>query len=417
MCRCLRDIGLIGISLAVVGVLWGCSADHQRRPKTGALLPTPWSTYSPRLIHFVATTGSDANPGTETQPFRTIAHGVSGLIPGDTLYIMSGTYAEALINSIPPGTSWDSPVTVAAYPGHTVTLQPNVGAGAVLYFRGPQQYIVIDGLILDATNVTYDAVKITGGLDASGPAHHIRLIRCEVKNAVNGTIWTQGILVTDFAEWNEFISLNVHDNGSDWHSHGLYIATSHNLVEKSIVHHNAGYGIHVYSSDPIAEPANNNVVRQNQVYDNNQSHGYGAGIILSSGDSNIAYNNLIWGSLHYVGLQIDYTASNSMAYNNTIYNNQSGIDIGYNNSANTVIQNNIVYSNGASNYRDRGVGTVADHNLIGPNPLFVNAAAGDFDLQPGSPAIDAGISVSSVTTDIAGTPRPQGGGYDIGAFE
>jgi len=416
MCKCLRDIGLVGISLAIASVLWGCSVDHQRRPKTGALPPTPWSTYSPRLIHYVATTGSDANPGTDVLPFRTIAHGVSVLAPGDTLTILSGTYAESLPDNIPAGTSWSAPVTVAAAPGHTVTLKPNPGAKFVLHFQGPQQYIVIDGLILDATNVTYDAVKITGGLDASGPAHHIRLIRCEVKNAVNPALLTQGILVTDFAEWNEFINLNVHHNGTTWKDHGLYIATSHNLVEKSTVHHNAGYGIHVYSSDPIAEPANNNVIRQNQVYDNNQSQGYGAGIILSSGDSNIAYNNLIWGSLHYVGLQIDYTASNSMAYNNTIYNNQSGIDIGRG-SANAVIQNNLVYSNGASNYANQGVGTVADHNLIGTNPLFVNAAGGDFHLQPGSPGIDAGITLDTVTTDIAGTSRPKGGSYNIGAFQ
>ena len=38
-------------------------------------------------------------------------------------------------------------------------------------------------------------------------------------------------------------------------------------------------------------------------------------------------------------------------------------------------------------------------------------------LLPGSPAIDAGVSVSGITTDQRGIPRPQGSAPDIGAFE
>jgi hypothetical protein len=41
----------------------------------------------------------------------------------------------------------------------------------------------------------------------------------------------------------------------------------------------------------------------------------------------------------------------------------------------------------------------------------------DYRLKAGSPAANAGTSLSLVTDDIAGTPRPQGGAYDIGAYE
>jgi predicted outer membrane repeat protein len=43
---------------------------------------------------YVATTGSDANPGTEAQPFRTIAQGVAVAATGDTVQVAAVTYAE-----------------------------------------------------------------------------------------------------------------------------------------------------------------------------------------------------------------------------------------------------------------------------------------------------------------------------------
>jgi hypothetical protein len=57
-----------------------------------------------------------------------------------------------------------------------------------------------------------------------------------------------------------------------------------------------------------------------------------------------------------------------------------------------------------------------DHNLT-TNPSFVDAANKNFALQSGSPGIDAGQTISEVTVDFAGAPRPQGSTYDIGAYE
>jgi len=38
-------------------------------------------------------------------------------------------------------------------------------------------------------------------------------------------------------------------------------------------------------------------------------------------------------------------------------------------------------------------------------------------LQPGSPAIDVGLTLADVPVDYVGTPRPKGIRFDIGAFE
>lgn len=65
---------------------------------------------------------------------------------------------------------------------------------------------------------------------------------------------------------------------------------------------------------------------------------------------------------------------------------------------------------------------------IKADPQFVNPATGDFRLQTGSPAVDAGTAHQvydrferlyelDIRVDVAGTARPQGKGWDMGAYE
>ncbi len=58
-------------------------------------------------------------------------------------------------------------------------------------------------------------------------------------------------------------------------------------------------------------------------------------------------------------------------------------------------------------------------NDIFQDPLFVNSDLNNFDghLQPGSPAIDNATSSGAPSDDYERNPRPQGAGYDIGAYE
>ena len=52
----------------------------------------------PAGAHFVATTGSDSNSGSQTSPWKTIGHAVAASSSGSTIVIYGGTYREGAIS-------------------------------------------------------------------------------------------------------------------------------------------------------------------------------------------------------------------------------------------------------------------------------------------------------------------------------
>jgi parallel beta-helix repeat protein len=191
------------------------------------------------------------------------------------------------------------------------------------------------------------------------------------------------------------------------------------LYDGNEVYNNAGYGFHIFSSGN--NNVNNNILRNNYIHNNGgrvTNVGVTGGIILASGSNNIAYNNIICGQVNGYGIQIAYTngGTNNQVYNNTIYSNDlAGIYIDPT-APNSIINNNIIYNNGSGIVDGGATGTVLSNNLT-TDPKFVNVSANDFSLQASSPAINAGMTISVVTTDMKGVARPQGAAYDIGAYE
>jgi parallel beta-helix repeat protein len=371
-------------------------------------VPSPIATAgpAPSRAYYVAVDGNDSNSGTEARPFRTLAKGVSVLAPGVALYVKGGTYSEALINTIPGGQSWDKPVTIAAYQGHEVVVKPPKGSRFALHFgRAYQAYIVIAGLTIDASNVRHEAVKITGSGAPASAAHHVRLIDSEIKNGPNTGIYTDS-----FAHSNEFIRLFVHHHGhinsnGNRIGNGIYLASDNNLVEQSAIQ-DTGYGIVVSSDDVVTR---GNMVRNNTITRNR----YGS--MFRRGAQNVFYNNIV----HHnktMGLRVDDAADETNVFNNTVYRNGwFGIYIGTGSTRAKVV-NNIVHGNTPVDVRNVGRSTTLSHNIT-MDPRFVDAGRFDFRLRNGSPAIDGGVKLAVVTSDVAGSPRPVGLTHDVGAFE
>ncbi len=62
-------------------------------------------------------------------------------------------------------------------------------------------------------------------------------------------------------------------------------------------------------------------------------------------------------------------------------------------------------------------GGFAGTGNLSADPRFVNAATGNLHLLAGSPAIDTGTSTGAPAVDLDGVRRPQGAGFDMGAYE
>ena len=358
--------------------------------------------------YYVAITGNDSNPGTLARPFRTIPRGLSVLLPGDTLLVRAGTYTQELEpHNFSSGISWNESVTLKAYPGEKVILKPNAGAMRVMTFDNTSSYIIVDGFIMDASNISLDAVKMQYEPSQAGAPNHIRIINCEIMNAP-----AMGILTGANADYLEFINNNIHDNGKvDHKAHGIYILGHFNLIEGNRLYRNANHGMQCDSG-----PCENNTVRRNLAYSNGAYFDLGRGIGFYRGKNNLIYNNIAWDNPDG-GIKV-YGNTDSKIFNNTLYHNTSnGIWVDDYNE-NVVVRNNIIYQTvSGTDIIDTGEDTVKDHNLTGVDPLFVNAAAQDFHLKPGSPAIAAGVALPDVPTDFDGKPRPLGDAYDLGAYE
>ena len=104
--------------------------------------------------YYVATSGSNANPGSEVQPWGTIQKAAATLIAGDTVYVKTGTYQERVV----PKTSGNPGNYVAymVYPGDRVTIDGALVSvpdwGGLLDLSG-RSYIKVSGFsIINSTS-------------------------------------------------------------------------------------------------------------------------------------------------------------------------------------------------------------------------------------------------------------------------
>ena len=124
----------------------------------------------------VATNGSDDNPGTLSQPWRTVQHAATVAPPGSTVLVRGGSYAEMVSINV-SGTS-AAPTTFQNYPGETPVLDGTTlaisDASSALLQIADQSYLVIRGFELRGL-YSADANQTPVGISINGAAHHLTL--------------------------------------------------------------------------------------------------------------------------------------------------------------------------------------------------------------------------------------------------
>lgn len=324
---------------------------------------------------YASPAGSDVNPGTLAAPFRTVAKALSVLGPGQTAYLRAGTYGEWLTFSR-SGTA-SAPITLRSYPGETVQL-----TGRLKITAG---YVRVSGFRFvggSAANSSDVLIYVSGG-------DHVEISGNELTGAAMSAIYVGdpgngGDDVQILSNW-------IHDNGTHNNlDHGIYYGTGRGgVIANNLLERSYAYGIHLY---PDADDA---LVTQNTVVGSGRS-GIIVGGETATSDGNVVVNNV-------VAFNSDYGVR-------SYWGGPTG--------AGNVFRNNLVFGNPAG---DLGSGALsagwsyADNTIA--DPLFANAALGDYRLAGGSPALERALPDYSLAYDLDGRPRPQGPGYDLGAYE
>jgi hypothetical protein len=333
---------------------------------------------------YVSPQGNDSNDGTAARPFRTIGRAYSLVVPGSAVVVMPGVYTDYT-------SGWGLRLSRSGTASSPIVLRSAVRGGAVIdgqdgsdrnkaiYLQG--NYNIIDGFQIKGG--PYHGIFIEGSFNqiVNNEIHHNG-------NVVGG----QGVLSGQSTRDNRYIGNYVHDNGLPGSNldHGLYLCGDNELVINNALVRNAAYGLHI---------AGYATVSNMKVYNN---------VIAFNGKSGI----ILW-----------MTVSGMDIKNNILsHNGHWGMDSFEAHGSGVVVDHNLFFGNGAGNYDFTRGGSDYSYTLgttIAGDPLFVNSTASGFDghLRAGSPAINAGLNLSSIfTTDRDGTTRSAVGAWDLGPY-
>jgi hypothetical protein len=358
--------------------------------------------------YYVAPNGSDSNSGSASSPWATISHADSVAQPGWTIHVLPGTYTISGGSGVgmtlaSSGTASSRIVYISdtLYAAHIVINGGNDSSDPNVGIQTTGSWIDIVGFdITEGANGKYRAALVnTSGSNVRFISNRVHDLQHSA--VISGcTSWGgygigsfQGTGETDILG-NYIYNIGDVTDTSCVFSHGVYM-NSPGLIQNNIIFHNVGMGL--------------NINQSNVTITNNRIFNQGAGGIF------IDDNGGTW-SGHHVNNNIIYNVGIGSSHQNGIsyyYTNDSSSDSSF--------TDNIVYqSSGTQGNNWNSNGSVSYTGYINSNPAFVNYTGdqnGDYHLTSTSPAVDKGTSSDAPAIDFSGGSRPQGAGYDLGAYE
>ena len=342
----------------------------------------------------MAPTGSDAGPGTQERPWRTIQRGLDAVRPGDTVVVRAGTYRENL--AFTRSGRQGAPVTLRSYSGERVVLRP-AASGPSYPLRIKNAYSKVQGFVIEGASASN-----TVNVYVTERAHHATLAYCEVRDAERGS----GIFVDHAAYRINIVGNTVYGNNEPGEQHqAIYYEASHGVVANNVVYGQTnGFGIQIrtdVSSGPTDVLVANNTVTGNSL----------GGIVVEHTASRLTIVNNISAFNGGTGIRgyfsdgdhpDDPAGSGNVVHHNLVFANR-----GYGN-----LYSDAIRSGPSAGRRILGFGP----NLSG-NPRFVSLASADFHLRTRSPALGRSLRKYTPRRDRDGKLRHRRASLDLGAFE
>ena len=371
---------------------------------------------------YVSPSGSDANSGTETQPFRTIQHAADLVRPGDTVIVEDGTYT---------GTGTGTACAPATRP--VLCLARGGTSGNVVTFRARHR---LGAKLNGANNTSTDGIRLLSG------ANFIRIEGFEIYGVGNASGASSGIEAYEGGADVVLIHNDIHDVGrlcTDTTNGqvGIYIQQPRVRTEGNRIHdigrfapgesgcspsttyyQNHDHGIYVNgTAESSAIPGATDAFIDNNVFFNCR-RGWCVQVYAGTVSRLTIVNNTFAFANPYQDGHIILGAPTTDAQiaNNVFYGPRTAaIDYFRGTQTNLQVRNNVVYN--AALFDAVPAGSAVSGTLL-TDPLLLKptAAPYDFHLTTASPAINAGVSVTGFTTDYDGGSRADGR-FDIGAYE
>jgi hypothetical protein len=361
---------MISIKLSTVFLILACVSTAFAQPNTS---------------FYVATTGNDSNPGTQSAPWRTVQHAADTARAGSTVNVRAGIYEE-LVSINASGNASDGFITLRSYPGETAVLDAThfapSGRQAVLTIHN-QSYIRIEGFEIRNFRTAVHRLSPLG-ISVMGSGSHIELL----KNNVHHIEQTfdgrdapgRGDNGFGIAVYGTDAKMPITDLIIDGNEvHHLKTGSSESLVVNgnvtnfrithNVVHDNNNIGIDVIgfertAPDPAVDQARDGVVSGNLVY-NIHSRGNPAyqneensdGIYVDGGTRILIEQNVIHDDdfgIELASEHKDRATSYITARNNLIYHcHTAGVSIGgyapeRGHTDHSTVVNNTLYENDTS---------------------------------------------------------------------
>ncbi len=384
--------------------------------------------------------GSDSNDGSMAHPWATLQHAADTVVAGDTVAVKAGSYAGFMLET---SGSAGKEIVFVGQPGAMITSDNGTTPDGI-NLEGAS-YVRIEGLVVS-------------GRTRAG----IRAVLCD-HVTIRGNRTDQNGRWGVFTGFCDDLRIENNETSRSGAEHGIYVSNSGDrpVIRGNLVWGNHANGIHMNGDissggDGIITGA---LVEANIVYGNGA--GGGSGINCDGVQGSTFRNNLVFANTS-AGMSLYMIDGAAPSTGNTVINNTflmpSGarwaLNIQDGSSGNHLI-NNILLNDGSRGAIDISAdslaGTTSDYNVVTPRftrdggdsvqalaawtsatgldahslastsaAVFVDPAGTDpsgFALKAGSPPIDHGTAAGAPPTDLAGNPRPQGAGIDVGAFE